>query len=166
VQTILANEAVARWVNVGSSSETDSAVATVEAIQSAIGGRPTSLVVIFAAPTHDMQAVARAAQEAVPDDVPVIGCTTSGEISGLEAGSGRLVVVAMGGQGLSVRTAVGMLADGPREAGRAAAQGLVGLDRPNQALMLLSEGLAGERSEVSPEPAFRLSGAARAMNLR
>lgn len=148
MQTVLALEAVARWMDVGSSSQTDSGAATVQAIESAIGGRPTSLVVIFAAPTHDMQAVARAGQQAVSDEVPVIGCTTSGEISGLQAGSGRLVVVALGGQGLSIRTSVGMLADGPREAGRAAARGLVGMDRPNQALMLLSEGLAGDRSEV------------------
>ena len=148
MHTVLASEGAARWMGVGSSSETDSGAATIQAIESAIGGRPTCLVVIFAAPTHDMQTVARAAQEAVPDEVPVVGCTTSGEISGLQAGSGRLVVVALGGQGLSVRTSVGMLADGPREAGRAAAQCLVGMDRPNQVLMLLSEGLAGHLADV------------------
>jgi hypothetical protein len=54
MQTVLALEAVARWMDVGSSSQTDSGAATIQAIESAIGGRPTSLVVIFAAPTHDM----------------------------------------------------------------------------------------------------------------
>jgi hypothetical protein len=154
-----APEGATRWMGVGSSSETDSGAATSQAIESAIRERPTCLVVIFAAPTHDMQAVARAAQTAVPDEVLVVGCTTSGEISGLQAGSGRLVVVALGGEGLSVRTSVGMLVDGPREAGRAAAQCLVGMVRPHQALMLLSEGLAGDRSEVV-RGAYSVAGAA------
>lgn len=135
-------------MDVGASSSTDSAAATHEAIEAAARGRTPSLVILFVAPAHDLQAVARAAQVALDGNVPVIGCTTSGEIAGGRAGSGRLVAIALGGSGLTVRTAVGSLADGPREAGWAAAQALIDVDRPHRALLLLSEGLAGDRSEV------------------
>ncbi|MCL3861154.1 FIST signal transduction protein [Actinotalea sp. K2] len=138
----------ARWFGTGSSSTLDAAEATAAAVASATAGRPPALVMVFASSTYDLHAVARAADEAVPGDVPVIGCTTSGEIEEGAAGSGRVVAVALGGAGLTVRTSVGHLADGSREAGRSAAQGLVGLGRPNQVLLMLSEGLAGGRAEV------------------
>lgn len=135
-------------MGVGATGATDSALAACEAVESAVLGRPTALVIIFASPVYDLQAVARAVQVALDDDVPVIGCTTSGEIARSQAGSGRLVAIALGGSGLTAETAMGSLADGPREAGRAAAQALVGVHRAHRALVLLSEGLAGNRSEV------------------
>ncbi len=149
MQTTLAPPVVAtRWMGVGASLARDSASAAAEAVGTALDGRSAALVLLFVAPFHDLSAVARAVQDAVPGDVPVLGCTTSGELAGLDAGSGRLVAIALGGPGLTVQTAVGMIADDPRAAGKAAAQALVGIDRPHRALLLLTEGLSGMRSEV------------------
>ena len=135
-------------MGVGASLVPDSSTATRQAIESAICGRRAVVVVLFSSPTHDLRAVAQAPQDAAGNDVLVVGRTTSGEITGLDAGSGRLVAVAIGSDGFSVRTSVGMLADGARKAERAAAQCVVGLDRPHQVLMLLSGGLAGQRADM------------------
>lgn len=137
-----------RWMGTGAGTGPDAAEATRTAVAAATAGRHPALVMVFTSTAYDVQAVARAAQDAVPADVPVIGCTTSGEIEGGVAGSGRVVVTALGGVGLTARTSVGHLADGPREAGRSAARCVVGSDRPNQVLLLLSDGLAGGRAEV------------------
>lgn len=58
-----------------------------------------------------------------------------------------------------MQTAVGALADGAREAGVAVAAALDGIERPHRALILLSEGLAGQRSEVV-RGAYSVAGAA------
>ena len=137
-----------RWMGVGMSSSQDGAAAVREAIAAAAEGRDAALIMLFVTPTLDLQVVADTAQTVVAEGVEVIGCTTSGEIAGEHAGSDGLVAVALGGPGLTVRTALGALADGPRDAGRAAAQALVGVDRPHRALLMLSEGLTGSRSEV------------------
>ena len=88
-----------------------------------------------------------------------MGCSTSGEIADGWAGSGHVVALALGGEGLTVRTSVGRLADGAREAGRTAARGLEDVDRPHQVLMLLSDGMAGPRSDVV-RGAYGVAGAA------
>ena len=149
MQTTLARPTTTtRWVGVGASVSTDSAVAATEAVRAAVDGRAPALVLLFSAPFHDLAVLARTVQDEIPAGVPVIGCTTSGELVGVEAGSGRLVAVALGGPGLTVQTAVGMIADGPRAAGKAAAQAVVGIDRPHRALLLLTEGLTGARAEL------------------
>ena len=149
MQTTLARPTTTtRWMGVGASESADSAAAAAEAVTAAIDGRDPALVLLFSTPSHDLPVLARAVQQLVPAGVPVIGCTTSGELVGLVAGSGRLVAVALGGPGLTVQTSVGMIADGPRAAGEAAAQAVVGIDRPHRALLLLTEGLTGARAEL------------------
>jgi len=120
----------------------------VEAITAALQDRTPALVLLFVSPSFDLAAVASAAESSVPRDAPVIGCTTSGEIADGAAGSGRIAAVALGGPGFAVQVSAGALAEGGREAGRAAARALAGLDRPYRVLLLLHDGLAGERSQV------------------
>ncbi len=148
-----------RWMGVGRSDAADAAAATDHAVATAAQGRTPALVVLFVSTAYDLADVARAARSAVGDDVPVVGCSTSGEIAGRWAGSGHVVALALGGDGLTVRTSVGRLADGAREAGRTAARGLEDVDRPHQVLMLLSDGMAGPRSDVV-RGAYGVAGAA------
>lgn len=95
-------------------------------------------------------------REAAGGAVPLIGCTTAGELAGTVAGSGHVVVIALGG--IAVRTARGLLADGSRAAGAAAAAGIAAIEAPNRAVLLLAEALTGERSEIV-RGAFSVAGA-------
>jgi len=136
-----------RWMRVGTSDSPGGEAAARSAVESALLGDEAALVILFVSPSYDIGAVARAASAAA-DGTPMIGCSTAGEIGNGTAGSGRVVAVAIGGSGVHARTAVGVLADGAAEAGRAAAQGLIDIAAPHRALLLLSEGLTGHRSEI------------------
>lgn len=139
-----------RWVGVGHAPAAagDARDAGRRAAATAVQGSDPALLLVFATPYADLGEIARGVRSHVDADVPVIGCTTSGEISGLTVGSGGVVVVALGGPGLTARTAAAGLADGPRAAGIAAAGCVADLDRPHRALLLLTEGLTGSRSEI------------------
>ena len=136
-----------RWLRVGTSQESDGAVAAKSAVEAAIAGDSAALVLVFVSPIYDMQQVATSAHAAARG-APLIGCSTSGEIGGGVAGSGRIVAVALGGGGFIARTSCGFISDGAEEAGAAAAQGLIGLEAPHRLLILLAEGLAGHHSEM------------------
>lgn len=140
--------ATGRWMGVGRSDDGTAAAAATHAVTDAAGGRTPALVVLFVTPHLPMADVAHAARAALPDGVPLVGCSTSGEIAGTWAGSGSVVAIALGGEGLTVRTSVGRLADGARAAGQDAARCLDDVDRPHTVLMLLSDGLAGSRSDI------------------
>ncbi len=135
-------------MEVGVSRDADARAATVAAVTQAAGGRTPALVILFVSPALDIATVATTAREVLGPDVPVVGCTTSGEISLDSVGSGHLVAIALGGDGLQVRTAVGRFADGARAAGEQAASCLLGLEAPHRGLLLIADGLAGARSEV------------------
>jgi len=136
-----------RWMRVGASAALDSARAAREAVEIALEGGEAALVLIFVSPSCDVPSVAVAANFAARG-APLIGCSTAGEIAEGVAGSGRVVAVAMGGEGFVARTSLGLLADGGEVAGAAAAQGLVGLEAKNRALVLLSGGNAGNHGAV------------------
>ncbi|WP_262489079.1 FIST signal transduction protein [Halomonas sp. ANAO-440] len=135
-------------MGVGHSPSRDSAEAAHDAIAKALAGRQPKALLLFCSSSHDMQAVALAAQSETSEEVVVAGCSTAGEICGLTAASRSLVAIALGGEGFAVRSSVGFLEEGPREAGRLAAQALLGIESPHKALVLLSEGLGGLRTEL------------------
>jgi hypothetical protein len=137
-----------RWVAVGSSCASDAAAAAREAVGDALSGDAPALLVLFSSPRYDLQVVAQTARELTGPGVEIVGCTTAGEIAGERAGSGSLVAIALGGAGITVRTAVGALADGPRAAGMAAASGMDAIDSPHRAMLLLVDGLGGGRGEI------------------
>lgn len=145
-------------MRVGTSSEFDSALAAQQAVDAALEGEAAALVMVFVAPFHDMHAVAVAANAAARG-APLVGCSTSGEIGEGVAGSGRIVAIAIGGDGLTIRTAIGHAGIGPEEAGAAAAQGLVGLEARHKALVLLSDGMMGHHAAVV-RGAYLVGGAA------
>ena len=119
-----------------------------EAAARAVAGREPALLIIFCSVAHDLAALTRAARGVAGEAVPLVGCTTAGEIAGAQAGSLGTVAVALGGPGLSVATAVGALEKGPRVAGETAAHAITDIDAPNRVLLLLSDGLAGDRLEI------------------
>lgn len=137
-----------RWAGVGSSTDQDPAAATRAAIAGATVHGAPALVLLFVSPWFDVDAVARTAHQTLGDDVALAGCTTAGEIAGDHAGSGNVVAMAIGGEGLTVRTVAAQLGDEPRAAGQQVGQAVVGLERPHQALLLLCDGFVGARSEL------------------
>ncbi|MBE2319699.1 hypothetical protein DVA67_027265 [Solirubrobacter sp. CPCC 204708] len=121
-----------RWVGVGRSADTDSATAGAAARATALDGRDdTRLLVVFASPAHDLDA--RLA--GVGDDVPVVGCSTAGEIATDGPGDRGVVVLALGGAGFSVCTAVATGASARlRELGCGLGQGYL-FARPAETLL-------------------------------
>jgi hypothetical protein len=134
-------------MRVGTSHESESADAARKAVEEALAGDSAALVIVFVSPIYDMQEVATAANAAARG-APLVGCSTSGEIGGGVAGSGRIVAIALGGEGFTARTSCGFISDGAEASGASAAQGLIGLESPHKVLILLAEGLAGHHSEM------------------
>jgi hypothetical protein len=139
-----------RWVGVGHAMNGDSAAAGGEAAREALAGRAARLLVVFASEAHDLERLI-AAIRAESGDTALIGCTTAGELSHQGSSDGGVVVTALGGEGFEVRTALGRGDAGElREAGAAAARAMTEIDpgNRNRALMLLSDGVAGNQQEV------------------
>jgi len=138
-----------RWLRVGRSDEPDSHRAGTTAADDALGADRASLLVVFASETYDLEALVGAIADR-SGGVPLIGCSTAGEIATGGPGDAGVVVVALGGEGFSVTTAAaGGASRRLREAGAEAAGCAAGLaDRPHKALMLLTDGLAGDQQEI------------------
>jgi hypothetical protein len=134
---------------VGRSEEPDSRRAGAEAVAAALaGGDDPRLLIVFAADSYDPTELL-AGIRASSGDVPLIGCSTAGEIASSGPGDAGVVVAALGG-GFSavVRVATGASAD-LRGAGAEVAEGLTGIeDRAHRVLLLLADGLAGDQQEI------------------
>jgi hypothetical protein len=133
---------------VGSSSTPDPREAGREAAQAALTGPDARLLVVFASDAYDLEAVLAAIRE-VTGEVPLIGCSTAGEIASRGVGDRSLVVMAFGGD-FAVSTATASVADvGLREAGAHVAAAAAGVaHKPHRVLLVLSDGLAGDQQEV------------------
>ena len=108
-----------RWAGAGHSTQSDSAQAGREAVVEAVRGKDPRLVVVFAAPRHDLDSLAAAAAEAA-GPAQLIGCSSAGELSRHGHSSSSVVALALGGRGISAASAAGSAdEDGPRHGGRA-----------------------------------------------
>jgi hypothetical protein len=139
-----------RWLGAGSSDSTHSAEAGRDACRQAVAGRTEpALLVVFASDAHDMPALVGAIRDAAPG-VPLIGCSTAGEIASSGVGDSSVVVMALGGQGFQVSTATADVSElGLREAGgRVAAAAADVAASPYRVLLVLSDGLAGDQEEI------------------
>ena len=137
------------WVRVAASNLAGSSAALAEALKGLALTWTPRLLVVLAAPHHNLEAVARELALQLPQ-TQVIGCTTAGEIAGSRALSDALVLWALGGTGVRVQTGHG-LGTGPelREAAQRAASCLETLERrAHTAMILLSDGLGGDQMEV------------------
>jgi hypothetical protein len=151
-----------RWAGVGRSAHADAVTAGREAALAALRAcsEDTSpqLLLVFASGAYDPRAMACAVAE-VAAGLPVVGCTSAGEIALDGPTRGAVVVIALGGEGLSFSVTAVNAGEDPRDAGARAAA-CVGdvADREHQVLMLLSDGPA-ERQPELVRGAYSVAGA-------
>jgi hypothetical protein len=147
-----------RWFAVGSAggAERD---AGKHAADEALVYDDAKLLVVFCSRSYDLARLL-AQIHARSAGMPLIGCTTAGEISASGPGEGGVVVAAFGGDGFEVGTTVAPMASRDlRGAGAAAARCLPSRgDRAHRVLLLLTDGLSGDQQEVV-RGAYRVVGA-------
>ena len=141
-----------RWFGAGHSRKPDPLRAGSEAAAQALTQPDPKLLIVFCSESYDLQRLLEAIRS-LSGDVPLIGCSTAGEIATSGPGDAGVVVVAMGGEGFSVATAAGRNASKRlREAGAEAAACCADLpsedERPYRILLLLTDGLAGDQQEI------------------
>jgi hypothetical protein len=136
-------------MGVGRSTHPDSYPAALAATHRAIVGDQPKLLLAFAAITHDPATVLAGVQAGAPG-VPVIGCSTHGEIAPAGPADGSVTVAAIGGPGFQVSTAVATKVSGrQREAGAQVAASVAAVaELPHKALLLLTDGLVREQEEI------------------
>ena len=138
-----------RWLDVGQADDRDSRLAGKRAADAALKGRSAALLIVFASDSHDLEQLLESINERSAG-APLIGCSTAGEIATDGPGDAGVVVTALGGDGFVVRTAVAENAsERLRAAGAEAASCMTAVDEhPHRALLMLSDGLAGNQQEI------------------
>jgi hypothetical protein len=140
-----------RWFAVGSAHGLD-AEAGARAVDDALPKVPSDdakLLIVFCSPSHDLPALLAAIRRRAPA-VPLVGCTTAGEIATAGPSEASVVVAALGGTGFAVDTAVATEASRDlRSAGAQVSRCLpVQAELPHKVLIVLSDGLAGDQQEI------------------
>ena len=137
-----------RWFGVGSCAG-DQERAGARAADDALIHDDPKLLIVFCSQAYDLRQLLRQVR-ARAGDVPLIGCTTAGEIATAGPSDASVVVAALGGSGFAVRTAVASEMSGNlREAGARVARSMPDrADLPHRVMLLLSDGLAGDQQEV------------------
>jgi hypothetical protein len=141
----------ARWVASGHSDDQDAFTAGSDATRRAIAGRTDGqLVVVFCSESYDLEALSKGIKHEA-GDVPVIGCSTAGEIATAGPSDASIVVVALGGPGFSVAT--GACSDPSGDLRQATATAvedcMVAVEpRAHTVILLLTDGLGGDQMEV------------------
>jgi hypothetical protein len=107
------------------------------------------LLIVFCSQSFDLQSLLRQIR-AVAGDVPLIGCTTAGEIAANGPRDVSVVVSVLGGEGFAIGTALGTDASADlRGAGAEAARCVPSSEHlPHRVLLLLTDGLAGDQREI------------------
>jgi hypothetical protein len=138
-----------RWFAVGQSNDRDARRAGDAAAAAALLGDDAQLLVVFCSHNHDLDVLLEAINHR-SGGVPLIGCSTAGEISTSGPGDAGVVVTALGGAGFSASTACARIAgDDLRGAGAEVAECVAACpDRGGRVLLLLTDGLAGDQQEV------------------
>lgn len=137
-----------RWFGVGS-AQVAWADAGLRATDEALLHDDAKLLVVFCSDGPDVPELVRGIRTRA-GDVPLIGCTTAGEIATTGPNDATLVVAALGGAGFAVETAVATEASrNLREAGARVARCLPTHEElPHKVLLLLTDGLGGDQQEV------------------
>ncbi|HEV7888809.1 MAG TPA: FIST N-terminal domain-containing protein [Acidimicrobiales bacterium] len=160
------SDARPRWMGVGRSHDPDARTAGSRAAQHALAGPDPRLLLVFCSGSYDLPELIQAIADEAPG-VPLVGCSTAGEISVSHdhagAADATVVVTALGGPGFSVATRSARVEDDPegglRQAGFDASGCMADVEPlPHSVLMVLSDGLAGDQEEVV-RGAYRAVGA-------
>ena len=138
-----------RWLEVGHSTHADARCAGREAAAAALGADDAKLLVVFSSGNHDLAALLAGIDDAAPG-VPMIGCSTAGEIATAGPRDHSVVVLTLGGDGFTIATTVATDASAClREAGATVARAACQVSHcEHRVLMLLSDGLAGDQQEM------------------
>jgi hypothetical protein len=138
----------ARWFAVGSAAGTGQGSAA-HAVDAALAGDDAKLVVVFCSQTGDLPEMLRTVR-AHTGDVPLIGCTTAGEIAATGPSDAGIVVAAFGGDGFAAQAAAAANASHDlRAAGARAARCVPERpDLPHKVLLMLTDALAGDQQEI------------------
>jgi hypothetical protein len=148
-----------RWAAVGRSAQSDAATAGLEAARAALDGHDDDpgLLLVFASGAYDLPLLIEAIAE-VSVGVPLVGCTSAGEIAADGPTQRSVVVLALGGDGLAFSVAA-VTGVAPRDAGArvAACVGDVA-ERPHRVLMLLADGPSAIHADIV-RGAYSVSGA-------
>jgi len=142
------NDARQRAVRVGHSWDASARRAGASAARDALQLADPKLLMVFASFDYELPDLL-AGVRSVSGDVPVVGCSTAGEIGPGPALARGVVAVALGGR-FEVHTthAVG-LHDSPREVGETVARGLLPVpDTRYRATVMLTDSLAGDQQEM------------------
>lgn len=154
-------------MGVGRSHDRDARAAGASAVQAAVVGPDPRLLIVFCSENYDHASLLGAIAEAAPG-VPLIGCSTAGELSATSpedasAGDTTVIITALGGEGFSVATKHARVDNasptGLRDAAFATAS-CMNCVTPSEhsVLMVLTDGLAGDQEEVV-RGAYRAVGA-------
>jgi hypothetical protein len=137
-----------RWFGVGSAQGLECG-AGARAAAEALLDADAKLLMVFCSQGHDLPALLREVALNAPD-VPLIGCTTAGEIAASGPRDASVVVAALGGDGFAVETAHAANASRSlREAGATVARCVPTRDDlMHKVLLLLTDGLAGDQQEI------------------
>jgi hypothetical protein len=143
-------DARARWLHVGRSDDVDPRTAgTTAAAEALSGGDDARLLVVFSSDAYDLEALLAGIRER-SGEVPLIGCSTAGEIAASGPGDASVVVLALGGSGFDVVTAAATDASTRLRETGAEVAGAAGklTGGPHRVLLLLTDGLAGDQQEI------------------
>ena len=136
-------------MGVGRATEDDSRGAARAAAHAAVQGTEPKLFIVFSGIAHDPADVLAGLRE-VAAGVPVVGCTTNGEIGPGGPCDGSVTVTAIGGPGFTVSTTVAEgVAGRQREAGAEVARCADDLaDQPHRVLMLMTDGHVRDQESI------------------
>lgn len=145
----IAAKGATRWMRVGQSSNSDPAKAGSEATLSAVEVETAKLLIVFCSDSYDLEALMEGVTSS-GGGADIIGCSTAGEIATNGPADASVVVIALGGEGFSVRThSAEHVSQRLREAGAEVAGCFTAMeDRPHRVLMMLTDGLAGDQQEI------------------
>ncbi len=136
-----------RWFAVGTADVADWD-AGLRAADAALIHDNTKLLVVFCSPDARLPDVIGQIRSR-SGGVPLVGCTTAGEIAGNGPRDGSVAVAAFGGDGFVVGTAAAGAPAGPRDAGARAARGLSWpAGHPHRVVLLFTDGLASDQDEI------------------
>jgi hypothetical protein len=137
-----------RWVGVGRADGVEPWSAGARATSAALDGRRAALLLVFSAPRLSGEELLAGVAD-LARGAAVIGCSVAADIGPDGAGEDGVLVLALGGEGFSVRTAAAPSLNGPRSAGRVIAERLgpcgYGGD---EFVLMLSAAHAGDQDEV------------------
>jgi hypothetical protein len=138
-----------RWLAVGHSNLTDARRAGEQSADRALRHDDAKLLIVFCSDSYDLEQLL-AGVNGRSGGVPLIGCSTAGQIASSGPSDASVVVTALGGDGFEVHTsAVEGASARLREAGVQVAGAALALDgKPHHVLLILSDALGGDQQEV------------------